>query len=535
MSNRDTTSVLPGPAYPDEADAGAAEVRRRRRLPRRGVILNGVIVAAVLLVLALILVTVRGNGGEPATTAQTSTVSTGDVTATVSANGNIAAGTAVNAEFQGSGGVVTAVLVESGDRVRKGQVLARVDSTSAEQGLAKAQVQLRSAQASYAATVQGQTPAEHQRDQRSIDQVEVSVQSAVQNLRSARQSLALTRRQQDAAVDRAGAALASAREGLRQARTTYQSDPTPENKQAVAAAQEAVAAAQTALTLAKENRASTLLQAHQQVTSAEQQLTSARASLASTRASVAVNRQGPTSSAIAQAQAGVDSAEIAVDEARLTLEQTELRAPVAGRVAQVNGTVGEPSTSTSGSASSSSGTSSSSTTDTSGFIVLTGANTLQVTADVAEADIADVRVGQDATVTLSASGREIAGTVTAVDSVETVTNNVVEYGVTVTLNEKKGVKLGQSTQVVITTGSKQGVLRVSSSALTSIGQQTTATVQAADGTTSPVQVVTGLEGDGFTEVLSGLADGDTVVLPEQSDSGTGFTFPGGGGFGGGIP
>ncbi len=37
--------------------------------------------------------------------------------------------------------------------------------------------------------------------------------------------------------------------------------------------------------------------------------------------------------------------------------------------------------------------------------------------------------------------------------------------------------------------------------------------QAADGTTSTVQVVTGLEGDGYTEVLAGLEDGDTVVLP----------------------
>ena len=162
----------------------------------------------------------RGNGGEPATTAQTSTVSTGDVTATVSANGNIAAGTTVNVDFQGSGGVVTAVLVESGDRVRKGQVAGpgRPDVRRAGRWR-KAQVQLRSAQASYAATVQGQTSAEQQRDSARSTRRRSRWQSAVQSLRSARQSLALTRRQQNAAVDRAGAALASAREDLRQART----------------------------------------------------------------------------------------------------------------------------------------------------------------------------------------------------------------------------------------------------------------------------------------------------------------------------
>jgi HlyD family secretion protein len=67
-----------------------------------------------------------------------------------------------------------------------------------------------------------------------------------------------------------------------------------------------------------------------------------------------------------------------------------------------------------------------------------------------------------------------------------------------------------------------------------IGDNTTATVQNDDGSTRTVQVVAGLEGDGFTEILSGLSDGDTVVLPEQADAPTGFTFPGGGGGLGGI-
>ena len=49
-----------------------------------------------------------------------------------------------------------------------------------------------------------------------------------------------------------------------------------------------------------------------------------------------------------------------------------------------------------------------------------------------------------------------------------------------------------------------------------------------------MQVETGLEGDSETEVLSGLSAGDVVVLPEQAGGGAGFTFPGGGGLGGGL-
>ena len=478
----------------------------------------------------------QGSGDEPTTTTQTATVSTGPVTATVSANGNVAAVTAVNVDFQGAGGVVTEILVEPGQRVRQGQPLARVDAESARQGLAQAQSQLDAAQASYAATVQGQTSAEYERDQRSIDQAAVSVSGAESDVRAANQSLSLTRSQQNAAVTRAERSLTQARRALATALAAYQADRTPENKQALQSARASVGAARTTLALARESRDTALLQARQQVSAAEQQLASARASLASTKASVAVNQQGATSSDLAQAQAQVDSAEVGVAEAQTALDQTTLRAPVAGRVARVNGTVGEPSTSTSGSASSSTAASSdSATTDTSGFVVLTGTDALQVTADVAEADIADVHVGQSATVTLSASGREIAATVTNVDTVETVTNNVVEYGVTVTLDDRQGVKLGQSTQVVVTTGAKQEVLRVSSSALTTIGDGTTATVQHDDGTTAPVEVVTGLVGDGYTEVLDGLSDGDTVVIPQQSDNATGFTFPGAGGLGGELP
>jgi hypothetical protein len=48
-------------------------------------------------------------------------------------------------------------------------------------------------------------------------------------------------------------------------------------------------------------------------------------------------------------------------------------------------------------------------------------------------------------------------------------------------------------------------------------------------------VTTGLEGDTYTEVLSGLQDGDVVVLPEQSTTGSsGFSFPGGGGPAGAV-
>ena len=69
---------------------------------RSGTVVNAVIALALLLVVGLTVVAIRGSGGTPTDSeAQTANVSTGDVTATVSANGNVAAGTTVNADFQG--------------------------------------------------------------------------------------------------------------------------------------------------------------------------------------------------------------------------------------------------------------------------------------------------------------------------------------------------------------------------------------------------------------------------------------------------
>jgi len=430
---------------------------------------------------------------------------------TVHAQGRVIPSSRLQVVSNLEGGIVRAILVKPGDVVRKGQALARVDARSAREALEAAQVQLESAEASYDAAVQGQTPQEQAADQQTIAAAQVAVRSAEVSLRSARQTYALDRRQHAQAV-------AAAERQLQKALHALPVDQT------------AVQTARTALTSARQARDSSLLADRQQVAAQQQGLASARQQLAGARASVAVNAQPPRTSAVAQAQSQVDSARVGVRQARTTLAQATLRAPAAGRVAAVNGTVGQSSTS-----SSSSDSSSDSSSTATGFVTLVSAKTLEVTADVAEADINDVKVGQSVSVTISADDRQLTGKVAEVADTSTVTNNVVEYAVTVRLDRSQGVKLGQTAQLVVTTGSKNSVLRVSSSALTTVGSVTTATVQAADGSTATRQVTTGLEGDTYTEVLSGLQDGDVVVLPEQSTTGSsGFSFPGGGGPAGAV-
>jgi HlyD family secretion protein len=480
---------------------------------RRSWVINGFIVLAVALVVLTTWRSVRSEASEPTTQSQTATVDTGAVTATVSASGNVDAASETDVSFEGTGGTVEKIYVAEGDTVKEGQALAEVDQTSARLSLQSAKAQLDAAQASYTSATEGRTSAERAQDAQTVNVAQTSVSSAQTQLTQARQSLALTKRQQDAAVARAEAALTAAQDKDE---------------------------ARSALVQAREGRDTAVLQAQQQVTSAESQVRSAQAQLASTQAQVAVNAEGPTDDVVASAQSQVDQAKVSVAEAQETLQQTVLRAPTAGTVASINGSVGA-SSSSSGSASSSSDSTSTTASTSTGFLTLSETSALEVTAYVAEADIDDVEVGQTATVTLSASDTEKTGEVTAVDTEPTVTNNVVEYGVTVRLDDAEGVRIGATAELVVSTGEKQDVTRVSSAALTTIGQSTTATVQADDGTTSTVAVTVGLVGDNQTEVLDGLAPGDVVVVP-QTDSGdsSGLTFPGagGGGFpggGGGAP
>jgi macrolide-specific efflux system membrane fusion protein len=173
-----------------------------------------------------------------------------------------------------------------------------------------------------------------------------------------------------------------------------------------------------------------------------------------------------------------------------------------------------------GSTDSSSSSSSSSTS--SAFVVLADLAKLQMTANVAEADIGSVKAGQAAQVTLTAAGTQVEGTVIQVSPEGTTSNNVVQYPVTVSLSSApEGARLGASASVTITTGSASDVLTLQSSAITTLGSRNTVSV-VRNGATTVVPIEIGLVGGGLTEVTSGLTEGETVNLPSTtSTSGSG--------------
>jgi len=278
-------------------------------------------------------------------------------------------------------------------------------------------------------------------------------------------------------------------------------------------------------------------------------LDAAQADLDAARESLA--RAEDAGSATATAQNQVEQAELAVDEAEAAVAGTVLKAPMAGTVIAVNGTLGSSSSGSSSSGSSSGGSSSGSSPgggssssaaqgggSSAGFVDLADLTRMQVTAAFAEADATKLKEKQAATVTWNAlSGTTARAVVAAIDPSATTSNNVVTYGVTLTLDKvPAGAKVGQTVSVAVTTGSVTGATYVSSAAITTVGNRHTVTVLA-DGRQQARTVEIGLAGDSATQITSGLEVGERVVLTATSTgTGTGSGgFPAGGGGFGGLP
>ncbi len=465
---------------------------------------------------------------DPNASLPTALVVRGPLQATVTATGNTVSGRTASLQFSGAGGTVTKVYVNPGDRVEEGDRLARIDATSAHQQLGSAKATLRTAQAALTTTTAGRTSAEQAADSAQLASAEQAVRNAERSLAGARTTLDLVRQQQAQMVADAEQALSAAQQAVaanedtlaelnRQLAATDPSDTATiaDLNARIAAAQSTLASqraaqsnAEAGLKQARRTRDSAVLQAEQAVTVQTGARDTARKALAQQKAAVAVARQGPRAGAVESAQAQVDAAQVAVDQARQAVRNTVLRAPFSGTVSTVNAVVGQTT---------------SLAAATGALVVVVDPHGLSVTAAIAEADATSVQKGQPATVTLPASGTTMTGTVISVDVASTVSNNVVQYSTSVSLNSPPDtVRVGQTASLSIVTGSAESTLYVPTSAIQADGATRYVTRVTTSGQ-HRVEVTTGIVGTTGTEILSGLSEGDRVLLPE-GDTSTGLPF-----------
>jgi len=206
----------------------------------------------------------------------------------------------------------------------------------------------------------------------------------------------------------------------------------------------------------------------------------------------------PTAASIASDQAAIDTAEADLLSAEQSLDRATLTAPIAGTVASVTAAAGDAVSA--GSA----------------VVVLIGAGAMTVETTVPVERIAEIKVGQDATVTASGARNGVAGKVTRIGKLADDAADAVAYPVTVTVEEPgDALPAGGTAGVDIVVGNVRGVLTVPTSAVHG-HDRATVTVLSGDQTASR-DVTVGTVGPLRTEITDGLAAGERVVLADLDE------------------
>ncbi len=128
-------------------------------------------------------ITSSGSQNTASTNRRVATVSSGDVTATVSASGGVTSAQVSEANFVTSG-TVTEIDVDAGDTVTKGQVLAKVDPSAAQESLDTAEANLTAAKAALSRAKSSSTS-----DSATITSAQATVTSAEETLSSAQRAV----------------------------------------------------------------------------------------------------------------------------------------------------------------------------------------------------------------------------------------------------------------------------------------------------------------------------------------------------------
>ena len=176
---------------------------------------------------------------------------------------------------------------------------------------------------------------------------------------------------------------------------------------------------------------------------------------------------------------------------------------------------------------------------------------LTMTLSVDELDIASIEVGQSVSIVADAvEDTTYTGTVTKVSVAGTSSGSATTYPVTIRIDETDGLLPGMSVDATIELASAEDVLAIPSAALNR-GDTVLVTADspsAANGTLVEsttedgedyysVEITTGVSGDDYIEIVSGLQEGDTVVyIPTSSSSSEmGMMMGGMPSMGGGMP
>ena len=238
---------------------------------------------------------------------------------------------------------------------------------------------------------------------------------------------------------------------------------------------------------------------------AQANITSAqiRAAQSLQSAQTSVNNQPAN---VQSALIALQNQQTAVATAQNNLDNALIKATVSGVVTTISAQVGENVTSNS----------------TTGFIVLANTGSMALHGAIGEGDVVKLKLGQVATITVDAVGTaKMTGKVTSLDPVATIASGVPVYGIDVTIDlPNQSVKPGMSGTAQVILASSPNTLTVPNLAVKTASGRRYLTVMK-DGQPVDTDVTFGIGNDTVTEVLTGVQEGDVVVLPQPRAAASG--------------
>lgn len=512
------------------------------------------VIAAILLPLSVVGVACGTQAASP----NTARVSRDAVSTTVSGTGALRAISEQKLGFN-KGGKIAEVNVTVGQQVKAGTVLGRIDDFAARSDVRKAEAVVAREQATLATL----------EDSEKIDAADGDAKSAEGVLSATRTQSDQVDRANDRAVEIARRGVRVAFNRARSAQIAHEADETrcrksvggdsrrrpgevrqpgglagelyiPAPVEAAAcdrARKSAAVLADAEGDLAKAQGDVRTAQQKRNTDHAEQAVAISNAKRAHNAARFDAKDAKKTRPHEIEAQrASVQDAMADLAVAQRGVEDTVLIAAVDGKVAAINGTVGEYVGGGSGTTPQSPGSRVSlpdvssdigeaASADTKSerpglgsFMVLTDVHAFEVVVPFEESDAVKVKRNQRVDLAFdSVPGLTKQGTVVSISPSGASIQDVTNYYATIVLDGSGDERLrdGQTVQVNVVVGQVNNTLVVPNAALQQGGQTGVVAVLEPDGTQRQVQVQLGARGDEFTEVISGLSEGQLVVVTEN--------------------
>ncbi len=436
------------------------------------------VISAVVVVFGLIAFVATRANGDAGPSLRTARVTDRSVSKTVSEVGTIEPVSAASVAFPVAGTVAT-IAVTKGQSVTRGQTLATLDTIELQRALNAAKAALSEAKLKLAEAIAGNANASSNGGARSQDQLVDALAEVRQAVLDAQQlvdqRIGDAQAQYEAAQNVCAAVTADDVATCQAALTDVLSA-----QQATADAQQTLRAASSAFDQAVEAKAESVSSQNNQPSQSDQPATSSAADLAAM-------------------QKDIDAASAGVAVAEQNLSAATIVSPIDGTIESLGLQVGDAVTAAS----------------TDAVIDVVGPNGYEVTTIVAVEKLANIKLGQKATVTPDGSNTSRDGEVVAIGAPRTA-NGATSYPVSIGLDDDASLRNGSVASVSITTGSASTGLAVPTSAVRTESGQSTVTV-VTNGKLEVKSVTVGVVGSVWTQIKTGLTEGQQVVIADLSE------------------